>query len=89
MADFLSGKLPEDVADLAKESGTPARLIYDAYLVEQGDWEKLYARHKNDDSALVAPLRVWASVGINHRTEAIKFVESLETNESWKSFVRV
>ena len=88
MADFLSGKLPEDVADLAKESGTPARLIYDAYLVGQGDWEKLYARHKNDDSALVAPLRIWSSVAINHRTEAIKFVDSLQTNASWKSFVR-
>ena len=88
MADFLSGTLPDDAADLAKESGTPARLIYDAYLVNAGDWQKLYSRHKNDNSALVAPLRIWATVAINHRTEAIKFVESLQTNESWKSFVR-
>ena len=88
MADFLSGKLPENADDLAKESGTPARLIYDAYLVEQGAWEKLYTRHKNDNSALVAPLRIWSSVAINHRTEAIKFVDSLQTNSSWKSFVR-
>ena len=88
LSDFLSGQLPAGAADLAKETGTTARLIYDAYLVGQGDWQKLYNRHKSDNSALVAPLRVWASVGINHRTEAIKFVESLETNESWKSFVR-
>ena len=88
MSDFLSGHLPDGSADLAKDTGTPARLIYDAHLVEQGAWEKLYARHKNDSSALVAPLRMWASVGINHRTEAIKFVESLPTNESWKAFVR-
>ena len=87
LASFLSGKLPENVADLSKESGTPARLIYDAYLVEQGDWNKLYARHKNDSSALAASLRIWASVAINHRTEAIKFVDSLQTNASWKSFV--
>ncbi|MBO4626342.1 MAG: hypothetical protein J5679_03690 [Alphaproteobacteria bacterium] len=88
MADFLSGRLPENAADLAKESGTPARLIFDAYLVGQGDWNKLYNRHKNDDSALVAPLRIISSVAINHRTEAIKFVNSLQTNDSWKSFVR-
>ena len=88
LADFLSGKMPEDVSELSKASGTPSRLVYDAYLVEQGDWEKLYARHKNDDSALVAPLRIISSVAINHRTEAIKFVNSLQTNDSWKSFVR-
>ena len=88
LADFLSGHMPDDASSMGKESGTPARLIYDAYLVEQGNWEKVYARHKNDNSALVAPLRIWASVAINHRTEAIKFVNSLETNASWKSFVR-
>ena len=88
IADFLSGHLPENASDLAKESGTPARLVYDAYLVGQGEWNKLYARHKNDDSALIAPLRIISSVAINHRTEAIKFVNSLQTNDSWKSFVR-
>ena len=88
ITDFLSGRMPENAADLAKESGTPARLIYDAYLAEQGDWEKIYSRHKNDDSALVAPLRVISSAAINHRTEAIKFVDSLPTNTSWKAFVR-
>ena len=88
MADFLSGKMPEDASELAKGSGTSTRLVYDAYLVGQGDWEKLYSRHKNDESALVAPLRIISSVAINHRTEAIKFVNSLQTNDSWKSFVR-
>ena len=88
LSEFLSGRLPENAADLAKESGTPARLVYDAYLIEQGDWQKVYERHKNDDSALVAPLRIMSSVAINHRTEAIKFVNSLNTNDSWKAFVR-
>ena len=88
MTDFLSGRLSENASVLAKESGTPSRLVYDAYLVEQGDWAKLYTRHKNDDSALVAPLRIWASIGEKRRTEALKFVDSLQTNASWKSFVR-
>ena len=88
MAEFLSGRMPDGAKDLEKESGTPARLIYDAYLAEQGNWEKIYSRHKKDDSALVAPLRIISSVAIDHRTEAIKFVDSLPTNASWKAFVR-
>ena len=88
MADFLSGRLPDGVKELEKESGTPSRLIYDAYLAEQGDWEKIYSRHKKDDSAFIAPLRIISSAAIKHRTEAIKFVDSLSTNESWKAFAR-
>ena len=88
MADFLSGHMPENAADLSKESGMPARLVYDAYLIGQGDWQKVYSRHKNDDSALVAPMRIFSSVAIDHVTEAIKFVNSLQTNDSWKAFVR-
>ena len=57
LSAFLSGKMPENVADLKKESGTPARLIYDAYLVNNDVWDEMYSRHKNDKSALAAPLR--------------------------------
>ena len=88
MADFLSGRLPENVSGLDKDVGTPSRLVYDAYLVEQGAWDKLYTRHKKDSSALIAPFRIMSSVAINHRTEAINFVNSLQTNDSWKAFVR-
>ena len=88
IAGFLSGKMPDNAAELKKESGTPARLIYDAYLVNGDNWEEMYSRHKNDKSALAAPLRIWASVAINHKTEALKFIDSLETSGSWKSFVR-
>lgn len=88
MADFLSGRMPENVIVLEKESGTAARLIYDAYLVNNDKWNDLYSRHKNDKSALAAPLRIWASVAVNHKTEALKFIDSLETNDSWKAFVR-
>ena len=85
---FLSGHMPENVADLKSESGTAARLIYDAYLVNNDKWDEMYSRHKNDKSALAAPLRIWSSVAINHKTEILKFIDSLETSESWKSFVR-
>lgn len=88
MSSFLSGRMPNNVADLKKESGTAARLIYDAYLVNADNWDEMYSRHKNDRSALAAPLRIWSSVAINHKTEASKFIDSLETSDSWKSFVR-
>lgn len=88
LSDFLSGKLPENAENLKDEKTAPARLIYDAYLLNQDDWEELYKRHKKDESALSAPLRIWSSVAINHITEALNFIESLSTNESWKNFVR-
>jgi tetratricopeptide (TPR) repeat protein len=88
MSQFLAGTLPENVDELKKESGTPARLIYDAWLVNNDKWDELYSRHKNDTSALAAPLRIWSSVAVNHKTEVLKFVESLETRNAWKSFVR-
>lgn len=88
MSVFLSGHLPENAVDLKKESGTPARLIYDAYLVNNDKWDEMYSRHKNDKSALAAPLRIWSSVATDHKSEALKFIDSLETTDSWKSFVR-
>ena len=88
MSQFLAGTMPDGVELLKKESGTPARLIYDAHLVNTGDWDEMYSRHKNDNSALAAPLRIWASVAVNHKTEVLKFIDSLETRDAWKSFVR-
>ena len=88
MSQFLAGKMPDSAKDLKKESGTPARLIYDAYLVNNDKWDELYSRHKNDKSALAAPLRIWSSVAVNHKTEVLKFIDSLETRNAWKSFVR-
>ena len=88
MSVFLSGKMPEDVSDLKKENGTPARLVYDVYLINNDKWDEMYSRHKNDKSALAAPLRIWSSIAINHKTEALKFIDSLETSDSWKLFVR-
>ncbi|MDR1337454.1 MAG: hypothetical protein LBJ73_00290 [Rickettsiales bacterium] len=88
LADFLSGKMPAKADMLKDEKGAAARLIYDAYLVRRNDWKAVYDRHKNDDSALTAPLRVWSSVAVDKSGEALKFIDRLKTNDSWKAFVR-
>ena len=88
-AAFLSGDMPENVSKEDKKVDAPAqRFYYDAHLVNNNLWNDLYARHKDDKSALVAPLRIWSSIAINHKTEALRFVDSLDTNNSWKLFVR-
>ncbi|MBD5400619.1 hypothetical protein HDR61_02645 [bacterium] len=88
MSEFLSGRMPQQVVTLRDEKNAAAGLIYDAYLVQDAKWEDLYKRHKKDKSALSAPLRIWASVATNRAADAIKFIESLPTNASWKSFMR-
>ncbi|MDE5615367.1 MAG: hypothetical protein K2I81_00850 [Alphaproteobacteria bacterium] len=88
LSEFLSGRLPSEAKLMRDEKNAAARLIYDAYLVDQGQWEELYKRHKKDTSALSAPLRIWSSVATKHSSDAIKFISKLPTNESWKSFAR-
>ena len=88
IAGFLNGVMPENAASLSKDKGLPARFVYDAYLVNQGDWAALHARHKSDDSALVAPFRIWPAIANNWRTNTFKFIDDLPTNDSWKSFIR-
>lgn len=87
LSEFLSGKMPEGVIILEEEKTTASRLIYDAYLVQQEKWKDLYQRHKKDESALAAPLRVWASVAIDKEQDALKFIKDLPTNESWQNFI--
>ncbi len=88
LADFLSGKMPENVIVLEEEKNTAAQLIYDAHLVRTDNWDELYKRHKGDKSALSAPLRIWSAVATGHAKDALKFIETLPTNDSWKAFVR-
>lgn len=88
IAEFLSGKLPDGAKLLQNEKSLPSGLIYDAYLVEQGAWDEIYKRHKKDESALSAPLRIWSSVATGHTADALKFIEKLPTNSSWKAFMR-
>lgn len=88
IADFLSGNLPADAKLLKDEKTAPSQLIYDAYLVTQDNWKELYNRHKKDSSALSAPLRIWPSIAMNYKTDALKYIDGLPTNSSWKAFVR-
>lgn len=87
LSEFLSGRMPEGVIILEEEKTAASRLIYDAYLVQQKKWKDLYQRHKKDESALAAPLRVWSSVAIDKEQDALKFIKKLPTNESWQNFI--
>lgn len=88
ISDFLSGRMPDQVEFLAKDKTAAARIIYDAHLVTNEKWDELYKRHKKDESALAAPLRIWAAVATGKKAEAIKFIDKLPTNSSWKSFIK-
>ena len=87
LSDFLSGHMPDDVIILEEEKTAASRLIYDAHLAQQGNWDELYQRHKKDESALAAPLRIWSSVATGHEKDALKFIKKLPTNEAWQNFV--
>ena len=88
ISDFLSGRMPFDAHLLKNEKSMPARLIYDAHLIQNDNWKELHNRHKTDESALAAPLRIWSAIANDWRTNTFKFIEKLPTNASWKSFVR-
>lgn len=88
LSDFLSGKMPANADLLRDEKSTAAGLVYDAYLATNENWADLYKRHKKDESALASPLRVWSSVATGRGDDALKFVEKLKTNASWRAFVR-
>lgn len=88
LAEFLSGHLPAAADTLSDDKSASSRLIYDAYLVTNDKWAELYRRYKKDDSAINAPLRIWATIAVGKQDEALRFIKKLKTNESWKSFMR-
>lgn len=88
ISEFLSGFLPYDAKLLKSEKTMPATLIYDAYLVKNNNWKEFHNRHKTDTVALLAPLRIWSAIANNWRTNTFKYIDTLPTNESWKSFIR-
>ncbi len=88
LSDFLNGRMPIDVNLLKNEKSMPAHLMYDAYLVKNNDWKTLHNRHKKDDFALSAPLRIWSAIANDWRTNTFKFIDDLPTNNAWKNFVR-
>ena len=88
LSDFLGGKLPENAKNLKDQTDTASRIIYDAYLAKNKNWDALYARHKANKSTVYAPLRIWSAIGKDRKTETLKYIDSGESNPSWKSFVR-
>ena len=88
LSEFLTGRMPEEGAVLQDEKSLPSRFIYDAYLLRNDKWTEFYNRHKNEDSALFSSLRIWGGIANNYKTNTIKYINSLKTNDSWKAFVR-
>ena len=88
IAEFLGGNMPTDVKKIASDKNPASRIVYDAYLVQNGKWDDVYKRHIDDKTAIYAPFRIWASVAKNRVTEALKYIDSLDSNPSWRAFIR-
>lgn len=88
LADFFSGKMPENVKMLKSDKDLANRLIYDAYLINQDKWSELYQRHAKDTSLMIAPIRIFATAKQGKIKEALKYIDSLKTTDNWKSFMR-
>lgn len=88
IADFFNGKMPKNAGSLKDSKELVDGMIYDAYLIQNNDWKTLYKRHASDESILAAPLRIFSAVNQDRRTETLKYINSLQTSDSWKSFVR-
>ena len=88
LADFFNGQLPKN-ASLFKDSKELINgLVYDAFLIQKDDWKSVYERHVKDSSVFAAPLRIFSGVKQGKIKEVEKFIDSLDTNDYWKSFVR-
>jgi len=88
LVNFLNGKLPTSVDSMKDSKDLLNRLIYDAVLLQKDDWKTLQKRHVKDESVFMIPLRIFSSVHEGKTKEAIKYIDSLNTNPSWKAFVR-
>jgi len=88
VAAFLSGQMPDDVEFLKDSKDLSSRLIYDAKLLAKDDWAAVYKRYSKNDSLFLSPLRIFSSVHQGKSKDAIKYLNTLKTNDSWKAFVR-
>jgi tetratricopeptide (TPR) repeat protein len=88
ITDFFGGKMPENAADLKSSKDLLERLVYDAYLIQKDDWKNVYERRKKEDSLFAAPLRIFSGVKQGKTKEVLKFIDSMQTNDFWKSFMR-
>lgn len=88
MTDFFSGKMPQNASSLKDSKDLTEGFIYDAYLIQNDKWGDLYKRHSKDTALFYAPLRIISAVKQGRVKEAEKFVDSLQTNDYWKAFIR-
>lgn len=88
IANFFNGKIPDDARSLKDSKDLVDGMIYDAYLIQNDDWKSVYNRHNKDVSILAAPMRIFSAVTQDKYKETYKFIDSLQTTDSWKSFIR-
>lgn len=88
ISEYLGGKLPADAKLLREEKTLPAKFIYEAWLIQNDNWKEMHNRHKKDDSALIAPFRIWPAIANDWRTNTFKYINKLPVNDSWRQFVR-
>ena len=88
LTDFLNGVIPDDISALQKQKTIVSRIIVDANLVQNNKWADIYAKHKNDNMRLMAPFRIWSGVANNYITKTFKYIDTLNANPSWQSFLR-
>jgi predicted negative regulator of RcsB-dependent stress response len=88
ISNFFGGKMSPDTSGLEKSKDLISRFVYDAHLIDQDKWKDVYERHNQDESLIAAPIRIFSAVKQGKTKEAIKFVNSLKTDDSWKAFVR-
>ena len=87
-ADFFNGQMPKNAESFKDSKDLVKGLIYDAYLLRKDYWKAVYERHAKDSTILVAPIRIFSAVKQGKTKEAQKYIDSLQTNDSWKAFVR-
>ena len=88
LTDFFNGKMPKDAGSFKDSKELVNSLVYDAFLIQKDDWKSVYNRHAKDSTILAAPLRIFSGVKQGKTKEIQKFVDSLKTNDYWKSFIR-
>jgi tetratricopeptide (TPR) repeat protein len=84
----LSGEIDDSAVILKSGSNFSARIGYGAYLLRSGDWAGLYKLFGTDKSPFHAPLRIWSAIALKKDSEALKFIDSMPANDSWKHFAR-
>ena len=88
LTDFLAGKMPTDIKDIPKASTLSIGIVRDAYMIKNNKWDEVYGKYKNNSMRIMSPVRIWSGVATNHIKKTFGFINTLEANDSWQSFLR-